>query len=170
MSMKIDNTIYSQTYQPAVHKSNAENGTFSLPRQSGADANKISISEVFEADCAGKGADINNNEVQKTWLSNAMQLPEGIGMTGERMIEFLESKAAPIIYHFEELYDQFGIDVQWQYENGYPVRGIVENSASNHRAFIQMKAYMDKIATQQIAAGNRFVTPPNSVIYEGLNS
>lgn len=170
MSMRINNTIYNQTYQPAAQKSSAEISTFSLPTPSGEDTKHISISDVFEADCEGKGADKNSNEVQKSWLSNAIQLPEGIGMTGERMIEFLESKAAPIIYNFEELYDQFGIEVKWEYENGYPVRGIVENSADNHRSFIQMKAYMDKIATQQIAAGNRFVTPPSSVIYEGLNS
>lgn len=85
------------------------------------------------------------------------------------MTEFLESKAAPIIYNFEKLYNQFGIDVQWEYENGYTVRGIVDDSAENHHAFIQMKAYMDKIAAQQIAAGNKYVTPPSSVLYEGLN-
>lgn len=167
--MKINNTIYNQTYQPVVQKSNAENSTFSLPTQSSEEAKHISISDVFEADCKGKGVDINSNEAQKAWLSNAMQLPEGIGMTGQRMIEFLESKAAPIIYNFEELYKQFGIDVHWEYENGYPVRGIVDNSAENHRAFIRMKAYMDKIANEQIEAGNRFVTPPDSVLYEGLN-
>lgn len=165
MSMNINNTIYNQTYQPVAQKSNAENSTFSLPTQSSEETKHISISDVFEADCEGKGVDINSNEEQKDWLSNAIQLPEGIGLTGKRMIEFLESKAAPIIYNFEELYKQFGIDVHWEYENGYPVRGIVDNSAKNHRAFIQLKAYMDNIATKQIAAGNRFVTPPNSVLY-----
>jgi len=169
MSMKINNTIYNQTYQPVAQKSNTENSTFSLPTQSSEEAKYISISDAFEADCEGKGVDINSNEVQKAWLSNAIQLPEGIGLTGKRMIEFLESKAAPIIYNFEELYNKFGIEIQWEYENGYPVRGIVESSTANHRAFIQMKAYMDNIATQQIAAGNRFVTPPNSVLYESLN-
>lgn len=169
MSMKINNTIYNQTYQPAAQKSKAENSTFSLPAQTSEEAKHISISDAFEADCEGKGADINSKEVQKTWLSNAIQMPEGIGITGKQVIEFLESKAAPIIYNFEELYNQFGIEVRWEYENGYPVRGIVDNSAENQRAFIQMKAYMDKIATQQIAAGNRFVTPPNSVLYERLN-
>lgn len=169
MSMKINNTIYNQTYKPVAKKSNAENSTFSLPTQSSEEVKHISISDVFKADCEGKGVDINSNEVQKAWLSNAIQLPEGIGMTGKRMIEFLESKAAPIIYNFEELYNKFGIDVQWEYENGYPVRGIVESNAANHRAFIQMKAYMDNIAIRQIEAGNRFVTHPNSVLYEGLN-
>lgn len=134
----------------------------------GEETKHISISDVFEADCKEKGEDINHNEVQKAWLSNAMQLPEGVGLTGKRMIEFLESKAAPIIYNFEELYSQFGIEVNWEYENGYPVRGIVDNSAKNHRAFVQMKAYMDDIANQQIAAGNRFVTSPSFVLYEGL--
>lgn len=165
MSMNINNTVYNQTYQPVAQKSNAENSTFSLPTQSSEETKHISISDVFEADCEGKGVDINSNEEQKDWLSNAIQLLEGIGLTGKRMIEFLESKAAPIIYNFEELYKQFGIDVHWEYENGYPVRGIVDNSTKNHRAFIQMKAYMDNIATKQIAAGNRFVTPPNSVLY-----
>lgn len=169
MSMKINNTIYKQTYQPVTQKSNAEKSTFSLPVRSGEEAEPISISDAFEADCEGKGKDKNSNEVQKSWLSNAIQLPEGIGLTGKRMIEFLESKAAPIIYNFEELYHQFGIEIKWEYENGYPVRGIVDNSAKNHRAFIQMKAYMDNIATQQIAAGNKFVTHPDSVLYEGLN-
>lgn len=168
MSMKINNTIYNQTYQPVGKKSNTENSTFSLPTQSSEEAKHISISDVFEADCEGKGVDINSNEVQKAWLSNAIQLPEGIGLTGKQMIEFLESKAAPIIYNFEELYNKFGIDVHWEYENGYPVRGIVESSTENHRAFIQMKAYMDNIAIEQIEAGNRFVTHPNSVLYEGL--
>lgn len=168
MSMKINNAIYQQTYQPVTQKNNAEKCTFSLPSQSGEEAEPISISNVFEEDCKRKGEDVNSEEVQKSWLSNAMQLPEGIGMTGQRMIEFLESQAAPIIYNFEELYNQFGIEVHWEYENGHRVRGIVENSAENHRAFVQMKTYMDKIATQQIAAGNRFVTPPDSVLYEGL--
>lgn len=168
MSMRINNTVYNQTYQPAARKSNTENSTFSLPTQSGEEAEHISISEVFEADCKEKGEDINSNEVQKDWLSNAIKLPEGIGMTGKRMIEFLESKAAPIIYNFEELYNQFGIGIEWEYENGFPVRGIVENSADNYRSFIKMKSYMDDIANQQIAAGNRFVTPPSSVLYEGL--
>lgn len=168
MSMKINNTIYNQTYQRAAQKSNAESSTFSLPTQSSEEAKHSSISDVFEANCEGKGVDINSNEVQKTWLSNAIQLPEGIGITGERVIEFFESKGAPIIYNFEELYKKFGIDVHWEYENGYPVRGIVDSSIENHRAFIQMKAYMDDIATKQIEAGNKFVTPPNSVIYEGL--
>lgn len=169
MSIKINNTIYNQTYQTVAKKSNAENSTFSLPTQSSEEAKHISISHVFEADCGRKGVDINSNEAQKAWLSNAIQLPEGIGLTGNRMIEFLESKAAPIIYNFEELYNKFGIDVHWEYENGYPVRGIVESSAENHRAFIQMKAYMDNIATQQIAGGNKFVTHPDSVLYEGLH-
>lgn len=170
MSIKINNTIYNQTYQPVTQKSNGENSTFSLPTQSSEEAKHISVSDAFEADCEEKGADKNSNEVQKAWLSNAMQLPEGTGLTGKRMIEFLESKAAPIIYNFEELYNKFGIDVQWEYENGYPVRGIVKSSAENRRAFIRMKAYMDNIATQHIASGNRFVTPPDSVLYEGLNS
>lgn len=169
MNMKINNTTYNQIYQPVAQKSNAQNSIFSLPTQSKEEKEHISISDTFEADCEKKGVDKNSNEVQKTWLSNAIQLPEGIGMTGERMIKFLESKAAPIIYNFEELYKQFGIDVQWKYENGHPVRGIVENSTENHRAFIKMKAYMDDIAIQQIEAGNRFVTHPNSVLYEGLN-
>ncbi|WP_310604923.1 hypothetical protein [Anaerosporobacter sp.] len=169
MSMKINNTIYNQTYQPVAQQSNAENSTFSLPTQSSEEVKHISISDVFEANCEGKGIDINSDEAQKAWLSNAIQLPEGIGLTGKRMMEFLESQAAPIIYNFEELYNKFGINVQWEYENGYPVRGIVESSAENHRAFIRMKAYMDNIAIQQIDAGNKFVTHPNSVLYEGLN-
>lgn len=169
MSMNINNTTYNQTYQPAAQKSNAKNSTFSLPLQSSEDSKHISISDAFEANCKEKGVNIKSKEVQKTWLSNAIQLPEDIGITGKQVAEFFESKAAPIIYNFEKLYNQFGIDVQWEYENGYPVRGIVDDSAENHRAFIQMKAYMDNIANEQIAAGNRFVTPPSSVLYEGLN-
>lgn len=69
------------------------------------------------------------------------------------MIAFLESKAVPIIYSFEELYNQFGIAIHWEYENGYPVRGIVDNSAGNRRVFIQGKAYIDSIAAQQTASG-----------------
>lgn len=82
MSMKINNTIYQQTYQPVTQKNNAEKCTFSLPSQSGEESEPISISNVFEEDCKRKGEDVNSNEVQKSWLSNAMQLPEGIGMTG----------------------------------------------------------------------------------------
>lgn len=33
MNMKINNTIYNQTYQPVAQKSNAKNSTFSLPTQ-----------------------------------------------------------------------------------------------------------------------------------------
>lgn len=169
MSMKINNTIYNQTYQPVTQKSNTEKSTFSLPTQPREEEKHSSISDAFETDCQRKDVDKNSDEVQKAWLSNAIQLPEGIGLTGKRMIEFLESKAAPIIYNFEELYEQFGIDIKWEYENGYPVRGIVESSAENHRAFVRMKAYMDDIAIRQIASGNRFVTPPGSVLYEGLD-
>ena len=160
MSISINNNLQAPVYQSVAQKSKAEAGTFSIPITSTDDFEKMSLSEIFKAD-TGQEPDLTNGAFQKEWLSRVMQLPEG-WMTDEQLMKYHESKSAPIIYNFSELYEKFGIELIWTYnEDGTRKCAMYDDNPRNRAALIRMNAYMNSIADQHIKAGNRFVTPPN---------
>ena len=102
----------------------------------------MSAKEAFDAYAAGKMNDNDYYAFQSQWASQAAMLPQGIGMTDEQLIADLESRTAPILFNFSELYAQFGINLKSD--------GTYDDTPTNRAALMKMMAYMDQ-ATQEFA-------------------
>ena len=78
-------------------------------------------------------------------------LPQGVGMTTEQLLAWQSDRTAPILFNFSELYEQFGIDLKWTYdENGNRLGGTYDDTPANRAALMKMMTYMDQ-ATQEFA-------------------
>jgi len=80
-------------------------------------------------------------------------LPQGIGMNEEQFIAYQAARTAPIVFDFAALYEQFGIELKWTYdENGNRMCGMYDDTPANRAASVRMTAYMDQVSRERRSA------------------
>ena len=112
------------------------------PQKSKKGAAKFTLPDLDDEDMQGEAAGSEGAAVI------VAQLPAGY-MTDEQLLKYQESQTAPKLFDFVELYEQFGIELKWNYdENGRRISAQYDDTPANRAKQLAMQLYMDDVTRE----------------------